>query len=51
VKGKMNQMLEARCSRLAAAKVAWVQAAVTNGVLLAEPSEEPLKTETIAAMR
>jgi hypothetical protein len=38
-------------SRLAATKVAWVQAAVANGMLLAQPSEEALETETVAAVR
>jgi hypothetical protein len=40
----------AALSRLAATKVARIQAAVADSVLLAEPSEEALETETIAAM-
>ena len=38
------------CSRLAAAEVAGVQAAVADGVLLAEPGEEALETESVAAV-
>jgi hypothetical protein len=37
-------------SRLAAAEVARVQAAVADGVLLAQPGEEALETETVAAV-
>jgi hypothetical protein len=36
--------------RLAAPKVARVQAAVADGVLLAQPREEALETEAVAAM-
>ena len=38
------------CSRLAAAKVARVQAAVAYSVLLTQPGEETLETETVAAV-
>jgi hypothetical protein len=38
-------------SRLAAAEVAGIQAAVADGVLLAEPCEEALETEAVAAVR
>ena len=38
------------CSRLAAAEVAGVQAAVADGVLLAEPGEEALETESVTAV-
>jgi hypothetical protein len=41
---------ERNCSRLATAKVAWVQAAITNRVLLAQPSKEAFETETVAAV-
>lgn len=37
-------------SRLAATEVAGIQAAVADGVLLAEPGEEALETEPVAAM-
>jgi hypothetical protein len=37
-------------SRLAATEVARIQAAVADGVLLAQPSEEALETETVAAV-
>ena len=37
--------------RLAAAHVAGVQAGVTDGVLLAQPGEEALEAETVAAVR
>jgi hypothetical protein len=36
--------------RLTATEVARVQAAITDGVLLAQPSEEALETETVAAV-
>ena len=36
--------------RLAAAHVAGVQAGVTDGVLLAQPGEEALEAETVAAV-
>ena len=38
-------------SRLAASKVARVQAAVADSVLLAQPGEEALETEAVAAVR
>ena len=38
------------CSRLAAAEVAGVKAAVADGVLLAEPGEEALETESVTAV-
>lgn len=38
------------CSRLATAEVAGVQAAVADGVLLAEPGEETLEPEAVAAV-
>jgi len=41
----------ALCSRLAAAEVAGVQAAVADGMLLAEPGEETLETESVTAVR
>jgi hypothetical protein len=37
--------------RLAAAHVAGVQASVADGVLLAQPGEEALETETVATVR
>lgn len=37
-------------SRLAAAKVARIQAAVTDGVLLAEPGEEALEAEPVTTV-
>jgi hypothetical protein len=37
--------------RLAAAHVAGVQAGVADGVLLAQPGEETLETEAVAAVR
>jgi hypothetical protein len=38
-------------SRLASSKVARVQAAVADCMLLAQPCEEALETETVAAVR
>jgi hypothetical protein len=38
------------CSRLATAEVAGVQAAVADGVLLAQPGEEALETKTVTAV-
>lgn len=36
--------------RLAAPEVAWIQAAVADGVLLAEPGEEALEAEAVPAV-
>lgn len=43
-------MIRLLSSRLAASEVARVQAAVADGVLLAEPCKEPLETETVATV-
>ena len=39
------------CSRLAAAEVARVQAAISDSVLLAQPCEEALETQSVTAVR
>jgi predicted regulator of Ras-like GTPase activity (Roadblock/LC7/MglB family) len=41
---------DTRRLRLATAHVAGVQAGVTDGVLVAQPCEETLETETVAAV-
>jgi hypothetical protein len=46
----MREKRSRTSSRLAAAKVAGVQAAVADRVLLAQPGEEALETETVAAV-
>jgi hypothetical protein len=48
--GRVQAGNEVLRSRLAAAEVAGVQAAVADGVLLAEPSEEAFKTQSVAAV-
>jgi hypothetical protein len=49
-KGGRTRKSDNVLSRLATAKVAGIQAAVTDGMLLAQPCEEALETETVAAV-
>jgi hypothetical protein len=42
---------EAKSSRLATAHESGIQAASTNGVLLADPRDESLKPQPVSAMR